>query len=319
MAARGILAAFVFVIGGMVETVRAAEITSYRLMCDASAAVELDVDHFIVGNDELNTLRIYKRGVPDPVRAVDLAKFLGTKPDKESDLEGAARIGNRIFWISSHALKKDTGEVQERRRRFFATDIVQGTGSPSVTPVGSKFYGKLVADLSAVSGTLADAANKKPEEKGGLNIEGLAATPQGRLLIGFRNPLENERALLVEIENPNDMIAGNPAKLGKPFTLWLGNRGIRSIELVGNSYVIVAGPIDGEGTFQLYRWSGAPGADPTEVSADIQGLRPEVVFAVSKTNALQILSDDGELKVDGEKCKDAPQSKQAFRSITITP
>jgi hypothetical protein len=32
---------------------------------------------------------------------------------------------------------------------------------------------------------------------GGLNIEGLAATPDGQLLIGFRNPLSEGKALLL--------------------------------------------------------------------------------------------------------------------------
>src|SRR5215203_2870652 len=109
MVVRTVLAVLAVVIGGGVGAVSAAEVTTYRLMCDASAAVALGAKHFIVGNDERNTLRIYERGKPNPVGSVDLAKYLGTKPDKESDLEGAAKIGNRIFWISSHALKKDTG------------------------------------------------------------------------------------------------------------------------------------------------------------------------------------------------------------------
>jgi serine/threonine protein phosphatase PrpC len=91
-------------------------------MCDASAAVALDADHFVVANDERNTLRIYKRGQPDPVNSVELSTFLGTNEKKESDLEGAARIGTRVYWISSHGRNKD-GELQERRRRFFATEI----------------------------------------------------------------------------------------------------------------------------------------------------------------------------------------------------
>jgi hypothetical protein len=31
-------------------------------MCDASAAVALDADHFVVADDENNVLRIYRRG-----------------------------------------------------------------------------------------------------------------------------------------------------------------------------------------------------------------------------------------------------------------
>jgi hypothetical protein len=42
---------------------------------------------------------------------------------------------------------------------------------------------------------LAAAAHRPAEAPDGLNIEGLAATPAGSLLIGFRNPLPGGRAL----------------------------------------------------------------------------------------------------------------------------
>lgn len=78
--------------------------TVHCAMCDASAVVALSGDLFAVGNDEDNTLRIYKakEGGP-PVDTLDLSKFL--KVDEkfpETDLEGAAWLGDRIFWITSH-------------------------------------------------------------------------------------------------------------------------------------------------------------------------------------------------------------------------
>src|SRR5947209_6845962 len=69
----------------------------YRGLCDASAAVALGADHFVVGDDEHNVLKVYRRGQPDPAAEVPLQSFLGTKKDKESDIEGAAAIGSRIF------------------------------------------------------------------------------------------------------------------------------------------------------------------------------------------------------------------------------
>ena len=42
-------------------------------------------------------------------------------------------IGNRIYWISSHGTNSE-GEVQERRHRLFATEIV-GTTPPTVKAV----------------------------------------------------------------------------------------------------------------------------------------------------------------------------------------
>ena len=51
----------------------------YRGMCDASAAVALGADHFVVADDEHNTLLVYRRGKQAPVGSVPLSKFLGTK------------------------------------------------------------------------------------------------------------------------------------------------------------------------------------------------------------------------------------------------
>ena len=54
---------------------------------------------------------------------MDLSSFLGTMPKTESDIEGAATLGSKIFWITSHGTNSN-GEVQDRRRKLFATEIL---------------------------------------------------------------------------------------------------------------------------------------------------------------------------------------------------
>ena len=155
---------------------------------------------------------------------------------------------------------------------------------------------------------------------GGLNIEGLAATPAGKLLIGFRNPIPNGASLIVPIENPAEVVNGQKAKIGLPIELKLGGYGIRSIELVGSGYLIVAGPPDDVGNFALYRWSGKSGDAATMLPGiDFKDLRPEALFAIPQTDMIQILSDDGGVQEAGIFCKDKPKSKQTFRSITLKP
>ncbi len=286
--------------------------TIYRGMCDASAAVPLDQEHFIVADDEHNTLQIYRRGRPDPVSAVPLSDFLDTDEDKESDLEGAAAVGSRIYWISSHGTNKN-GKVQDRRRRLFATDIVSGS-PPTVTPVG-RAYNMLVDDLSTHPALskykLAKAATLPPKSPGGLSIEGLASTADGRLLIGFRNPVPNGKALIVPLLNPDAVVRGVRASLGAPIEVDLKGQGIRSVERDGDSYLIIAGGIDGGGLSKLYRWSGREADDPKPVEGvGFSGFNPEALFLVPDRPELQILSDDG--KVDGDKC-----SEKAFRSMTV--
>ncbi len=260
--------------------VAAQSVISYRGLCDASAAVALDVEHLGVAGDEDNTLRIFRRGVADAVGTLALADFLGTGK-RESDIEGAARIGNRIFWIASHGRNKD-GKERSERDRFFATDIRPGTTPPGHVPAATPYRG-LIDDLRSVptlkAFRLDAAARLAPEAPGGLSIEGLAAMPDGRLLIGLRNPIPNSKALLVPLENPAGVVNGERARLGEPIVLSLRGRGVRSIEQVGGAYYIVAGPTADSGPFSLYRWSGnAADAPSIARGVDFSGLRPEALF-----------------------------------------
>ena len=285
----------------------------YRGMCDASAAAALDAHHFVVANDERNQLKVYKRGTAEPVHCVDLAPFLGTKKKKESDLEGAATIGNRIYWISSHG-RNGKGEEQERRYRFFATEAFKR--EPWVEPVGKPYAGML-DDLLAADALkpykLAEAASRAPKLDGGFNIEGLAATPEGDLLIGLRNPAPAGKALVVHLRNPAEVIEGAKAQFGQVAELDLGGRAIRSIELVGLAYMIVAGPTGKTGDFALYRWSGDADDTPLEIGhVDFREARPEALFAIPGTHMVQILSDDG-----GDHCKEIPEKEQTFMSVVV--
>jgi len=291
---------------------------AYQGPCDASAAVAVGSDTFVVGNDEDNTLRVYRRGQAPAIASVPLSRFLDATAT-EVDIEAAASIGSRIYWISSHG-RSSKGKAVPARHRIFATELREGP-TPVLEPVGTP-YTSLLRDFEASEALRPyrlDAAARLPAEAaGGLNIEGLAATPDGRLLIGFRSPLAAQRALVVPLENPAEVVAGKRARLGAPIVLDLDGRGIRSIELVGTAYVIVAGPTAHRGRFALYRWSGAAADAPVlEADVDLGDLRPEALFAVPATPRVQLLSDDGGIEVDGKACKNRAVRQQAFRSLTV--
>ena len=110
---------------GLAAPASAQQITTFNGPCDASAAVALDATHFIVGDDEHNILHVYRQGQPAPVASLNLANFLGTAADEESDIEGAAAIGSRIYWITSHG-SNSKGKARPARQRFFATEVVPG-------------------------------------------------------------------------------------------------------------------------------------------------------------------------------------------------
>jgi hypothetical protein len=290
-------------------------------LAEASAAGPLDAQHMVVAEDECNTLLVYKFGRPAPVgKPIDLAGFLGTK-DKASDLEGAARVGNLIYWISSHSLTK-SGKANQWRHRFFATSVDRTRSPPTVTPFGIPYAGlakAAAAETRLADLKLEDAAAIPPEEPGGLNIEGLAAWKSDGLLIGFRSPLrDGNKALLVPLENPSAVVAGEPPRFASAILLDLGKRGIRSIDRVGDHYIIVAGPTGNTGSFDLYRWSGGATDKPVLLPASLPaGHAFEALVSIPGTKGKKavLLSDDG--ADDDIKCGKPGKAGQKFRSLGI--
>jgi hypothetical protein len=302
--------------------------TELQGFCDASAAISLAPDTFIVAGDEDNILRVYKPSISKkPTNTSDLNLFLKVVPeDFEVDIEGAARLGDKIYWIGSHSANKN-GNARPNRRRLFATEVKVANGKVTVLPIG-KPYIDLIDDLSKspeLKMYALDAAAKIAHNKeNALNIEGLAATPQGTLLIGFRNPIPDGKALIVPLNNPVDVIQGNArAQLGRPILLSLGGLGIRDIEYskLHNQYFIIAGPYGEEGELKLYRWSGSSTDVPTVIdNVKFAGLQPEaLVIYQDKKDKIQVLSDDGTRSLTGIECKDAPVTQQRFRSLWISP
>ena len=304
-----------------------AETTRYRGLCDASAGVALSPSHFVVADDDHDILTIYRFGEPDPAASVDLTDYLGNRqPDGKSrkgDIEGAARIKDRIYWISSHG-RNGEGKSQEARQKLFATEVIETASGPRVKALTAPPYKRLIPDLIGdprfAPLATASALQKPREDPGGFNIEGLAATLDGHLLIGFRNPLPEGKAWLVPLKNPAEVIGKAAAPVfGDPVALDLGGRGIRSIEFVESRYVIVAGPFDngkrsGKG-FALYTWSGK-GTDSVKrvKKVDFGTMHPEAIFAADGKNAIYLLSDDG-----NDLCKNAnvPLRKKSFRGVAM--
>ena len=77
--------------------------------CDASAAVLLDNSMVLVADDEDNILRLYSiEKTGPPIKSFPLDKFLGVTNSShpETDIEACTRIGNLIYWITSHGRSK---------------------------------------------------------------------------------------------------------------------------------------------------------------------------------------------------------------------
>ena len=309
-----------------------AEITRYKLvrptrypgMCDASGAVPVSSNLFLVASDEDNILRLYNsEQAGHPLKEYDYNQFLGVHGKSlEADLEAAARIGNRAFWMGSHGRNR-VGKFRENRDRLFATDIVVEGTDVKLEPVGRPYVqllDDLIEDPRFAPFRFGEASLHAPKDERALNIEGLSATPEGHLLIGFRNPIPEGKALVIPMLNPNEVVQGEQrARLGSAFQLDLGGLGIRDIEYFQGTYLIMAGPYDGGNDFELYRWPGGQ-TQPQRIKVKhLDKYHPEaiIIYPDKGLQEIQILSDDGTRLIQGVPCKDKDPSLQGFRSFWL--
>ncbi|MCK4753542.1 MAG: DUF3616 domain-containing protein, partial [Planctomycetes bacterium] len=193
----------------------------YRGTSDASAAVALGNDMFVLADDENNILKVYKANpASQPISSYDLTPFIVDDPNyPEADIEGATIVNGRIYWITSHGRNKD-GKMRQNRYRFFATSVKVENDSVILAPVGKPcrilvhemIKSEITQHLQLDSVTRFDAKKQRKKlapKKEGLNIEGLCATADGKTLyIGFRNPqyfdraTSKKKAIVVPLHNP---------------------------------------------------------------------------------------------------------------------
>ena len=276
----------------------------FRDACDGSAAAALPGGLFVIANDETNMLRVYRPVGRRPIAARNMSAFLGLARKGEADIEAAATIGTVTYWITSHA-RDGQGRERPERQRLFATRW----DGEALLPVGQPRDDLRRAMLAAPGLGLRAVADKGPEA-GGINIEGLADTGHGDLLIGLRSPLIGPRglAMIVPLRNAAGLVgAGAPARFGAPVLLDLGGRGIRSLERVGDRFLVVAGPASGSGRFTLYDWSGRFGERPRALPAPIGDMTVEAMIRLSDSRLL-LVSDDG-----SPLCKASPRAGKRFR------
>ena len=214
------------------------------------------------------------------------------------DLEGLAsdRAG-RVYAITSHS-RNDDGDDKKSREKLVRFRV---EGHRVVDP---QVADGLKAALAARHPLLAAAAKvRDAKSSGGLNIEGLEiSSDQRQLLIGFRSPLRDGRALIARVENLDAVFDDGAAPAVSPVLdeLDLGGQGIRGLAHVPalGAYLVIAGPASREAAdFALWCWSGEAGAPARRVRvaglpglAKAEGLCPAVIGGVDR---IIVVSDDG--------------------------
>jgi len=217
---------------------------------------------------------------------------------KLDDLEGVTldHAGN-LYAVTSHSRDGDGDEKKSRDKlvrfriegeRVKAQKVVKG----------------LKPALMAAHPVLAAAAAiRDVKADGGLNIEALEMrSDQQHLLIGFRSPLLERRAIIATLENPVEIFESDapPCISATLQTLDLGGHGIRGMSHVPalGGYLVISGPVAREVVqFHLWFWSGQADDPARRVSVPglagfehAEGISPAVIDGQQR---IVIVSDDG--------------------------
>ena len=269
---------------------------------EPSAIQQLPDGRFLVVEDEKNhPLSLVTLGADGSVKTAALTAGLLQMFSafwKLDDLEGLAvdRAGF-VYGITSHSRNGDGDEKKSREKlvRF------RVEGDRVVEP---KVVDGLKHALTTRHAVLAAAAQVRDVKAGGgLNIEGLEISPdQQRLLIGFRSPLRDGRALVASVENVAAVFELDETPRIAPWLeeLDLGGHGIRGLSYVPalGAYLVIGGPTSREpAAFDLWCWSGEPGAPARRVTVTglrsfekAEGVSPAVVGGMER---IVVVSDDG--------------------------
>ena len=298
---------------------------------DGSTGIPLPGNRVLIGDDENEILRVYDRAQSSlPVQRFPMTPSLGLTDiengiPREVDIEGSTRVGNRLFWIGSHS-NSELGETRPNRSRIFATDLGLKGSVAELAFVGRYDHLKedlIVWDVSNAHGkgpnryglmqSASEGVDPKAKDGSGFNIEGLCMAPGSAEIayVALRAPLvpafQRTHALIVPVLNFAALaVSGAPAglaKFGAPIEMDLFGRGFRSIEGVGDHYLIVAGP-PGPASwrypsdFRLYTWTGDPKDAPNLRTAALDGLNPEGIVELPSppwiaATPFQLISDNG--------------------------
>lgn len=220
---------------------------------------------------------------------------------KLDDLEGLALgCSGEIYAITSQSLDGQ-GERKKSREKLVRFRLEGDRVVEPRTARGLKDALLAAHPVLAASASIADVKGG-----GGLNIEALDLSADGqRLLLGFRSPLLDNRAIVVGLENPQGVFenAEVPRVAKALITLDLQGHGIRAMSWVPvlAGHLVVSGPVSGEaGQFRLWFWSGSS-ADPARPVtapggsdlARAEGVSPAIIDGKPR---IILVSDEGSRK-----------------------
>jgi hypothetical protein len=206
----------------------------------------------------------------------------------------------RVYALTSHS-RTGNGNVKQEREKLVRFEVA---GNELRDP---RVVKDLKEQLMGAHPALKEAAEIEDVKDGnGLNIEGLAFdADRERLLVGFRGPLVDGKAMLVAIENIDEVFEreSEPRIAEQAVLLDLRGEGIRGMTYVPrlDGFLIISGPLEQveDVPFRLWFWQGQSDEPAQRVS--VPGLNgfehAEGITPVHWRGEERILivSDDGDM------------------------
>jgi hypothetical protein len=292
----------------------------YEGMCDASGAVALPEgsfgDRFLMLDSADNVLRIYSVGTPDEPPGANVGSVLTAANRDPIDVEAATWLDGEAILVGSLG-RDDGGGWREADWQFLSVAMDGDDTVRARSGRSDKLLAGLAAldpDLAAAIGDVAEDDPTLAPDRAGISLEGMSVAADGAsLFLGFSNLVPAGQSLLVKVLNPRAVLFEDAEpRFEPPIRLDLGGRGIRSMEYApaAGAYFIIAGPLDGGGDYDIYRW--VEGADPVavpgarEALASLPDFAPEGLIIDQTGKRLQLFSDN-------ETCE-----TETFRSAVLT-
>lgn len=269
---------------------------------EPSAIQQLPDGRFLVVEDEKQfPFSLVSIGLDGRVSSAPLSTESANSGDaslKLDDLEALALDPSGcVYALTSHSRDGD-GDEKKSRDKLIRFQI---DGQRLVAPVVIQGLKRALAAAHPVLAAAAEVRDVKGD--GGLNIEALEISlDQQQLWIGFRSPLQGQRAIIACVENPSALFAsGEPPRIAPTLqTLDLGGNGIRGMAFIPalHGYLLISGPAaSADVHFGLWFWSGLADAAPRRVTvpglpgfAHAEGVTPAVIDGQPR---IVIVSDDG--------------------------
>ena len=270
-------------------------IRRFESLYEPSAAVAVEGRGIFLFEDDGPEMMSLHGVVEDDSGLLLKTQYTGSVHFDVTDIEGAVK-GEKgtVFVVTSHSLNKN-GERSDKREQLIQLNVNKKKGIDLLGRVGLREA--IIAELLKIEPSMSDRKNE-------INIEGLSFSRAGNvLMIGLRNPLYKGNAIILQLENPYEIVTEKfiPNFSPKPLLLNIGGAGVRAMtfhEGLGQ-YFLVSEVETKKGKMRprLWSWDGKKEHAPVRINfpglKKLKNIEALTFFRYEKKDMALFVCDDG--------------------------